>query len=205
MRSRHYSNDPFPTEVRNSTGNSSSWKLWKLCGFRLRGSMIEAIVLVESKLSCCTYHKIHSGWGKGLTAYFIFYCQLCIYAQYNLLHSVYFKVLKNHTNCTLHAQSADFKGSWLSQIKINLHQNTQKHFFLLRAISMLNFNSLLDFFLFFEREGKVAKNSHNSKSGFLHFFHMPNSWTALIQTKFHLLGRDQAKKISLRKVKAQLN
>lgn len=173
MWSRHCSNDPFPTEVRNSTGNSSSWKLWKLCSFWLKGSTIEAIALVDSQPSCCTYHKIHSRWGKGWqSTFFFFYCQLCIYAQHNHLHSVYFKVLKNHTNCTLHAQSADFRGSWLSQIKINLHQNTQRHFFLLRAISMLNFNSLLDFF-FLWKEGKVAKNSCNGKSGFLHFFHMP--------------------------------
>lgn len=144
--SRRYLNDPFPEEVRNSTGNSFSWKLQGLCSFRLRGSMIEAIVLVESKLSCCAYQKIHSGRGTSWQATLFFYCQLCIYAQHNLLHSVYFKALKNHTNCTLHAQSADFKGSWLSQIKINLHQNIRKHFFLLRAISMLNFNSLLDFF-----------------------------------------------------------
>lgn len=147
--SRHYSNDPFPAEVKNSTGNSSSWKLQSLCSFQLRGVMIEAIVLVDSKLSCWAYHKIHSGRGMSWQATLFFYCQLCIYAQHNLLHSVYFKALKNHSNCTLHAQSADFKGSWLSQIKINLHQNIQKHFFLLRAISMLNFNSLLDFFSFF--------------------------------------------------------
>lgn len=63
--SRHYSNDPFPAEVRNSTGNSFSWKLQRLCSFRLRGIMIEAIVLVESKLSCCAYHKIHSGRGMS--------------------------------------------------------------------------------------------------------------------------------------------
>lgn len=73
MWSRHCSNDPFPTEVRNSTGNSSSWKLWKLCSFWLKGSTIEAIALVDSQPSCCTYHKIHSRWGKGWQSTFFFF------------------------------------------------------------------------------------------------------------------------------------
>lgn len=43
------------------------------------------------------------------------------------------------------------------------------------------------------------------KVGGFQFFHMAKCWNALIQTKFHFSGRDQAKKIPPQKEKAQLN